>query len=220
MAFGFYNNMQNYNYWKNRKASDPKLDWNGEQKSWLDGYVRSVNHPHRDAIIKELKKLKFDSLLEIGCNTGANLIKIRDHIGDIDLAGIDANIEAVKIARYFLPEFANEILVGNIERKLPFKNKSYDVVLLDAVLMYVSPEKIMFTIQEITRVAKKTIVIIDWYSKSSYFGSVLDFHWTRNYEQIFKSFHYKLRKVKITKKIWPDSKTWQKNGYIFIAQLQ
>jgi len=210
--------MEDFSYWKNRKIDDERRDWQGNSKTWLQGYWDSAFHCHRNQLIKELSKLKFNSLLEIGCNVGANISRIRSefNIEDNDLAGIDINEDAIQFAQKKMPDVLFRI--GNILERLPFENKSYDIVLADAVLMYVEPEKIDFVLDEMNRVAKKAIILCDW-DKEENGERIKDFHWCYNYKFLLEKFGFKVNKIKITK--WPTkSGNWERNGWIFVAARQ
>ena len=65
-------------YWANRKSDDERLDWRNGGGSWIDEYVASASHPHRALILNALERFEFNSLLEVGCNAGPNLMRIRE----------------------------------------------------------------------------------------------------------------------------------------------
>jgi len=53
-------------YWENRKAD------------WIETYWKTITHPHRDTLLEVLNQVEFDSVLEIGCNCGPNLARIKE----------------------------------------------------------------------------------------------------------------------------------------------
>ena len=205
-------------YWIERKYNDKKRDWSLKSKNWIKDYWDSETHPHREKIISEIKRLiPFESILEIGCNCGPNLSLIRDrfpYLKDHNLYGIDLNYLAIKQAQKLMPEVS--FRVANVSH-IPTEN-IFDIVLLDAVLMYVGPEEIDQAISEIDRITKKAVILVEWYDHSLK-GVIKYFHWARNYEKIFKKLGYDVKKIKLTEKEWP-SKNWQDIGYIFIAVRQ
>ena len=150
--------------------------------------------------------------MEIGCNAGANiqLIRKKFKLDDINLAGIDVNEDSIMFAQEKLPDVLWKI--GNA-KDLPFSNGEYDVVLADAVLMYADPDELNDIISEIDRVAKKAILICDWFSEME---EIKDEHWCRDYEKILRDLGFNTYKVKIKK--WPTkSGNWERNGYIFVG---
>jgi len=198
-------------YWKYR------LNFEGD---WKQGdYKDSVDHPHREEIIKILKSIPDifgKSILEIGCNSGPNLIKIKNNFPMGQLAGIDISERAIKEGQRLLPEA--DLRVGTAD-KLPWSDKSFDIVLADAVLMYVGPDKIINTIGEMIRVAKDIIIIVDFHNfGDDIFGKINGGHWSRNYIKLFEKFGLKAKTIKITKEMWP-SYTWEKYGYFIIVDL-
>lgn len=202
-------------YWIERSMEDSKRDWKPMSDDWVEDYWDSARHPHRNVILNALKALEFESLLEVGSNCGPNIARIRKdfRLKDSDLAGVDASVFAINKAKEMLPGVTwKEGLVTN----LPFPDKSYDVVLSDAVLMYVGPEEIEKALSEMDRVAKKALVLVEWFDESP-LGVVKDYHWARNYTLLLKKLGYKrVDTIKIISTQWP-SQNWIKNGYLFVG---
>ncbi len=199
-------------YWANRPKDDERLDWRNGGGSWIDEYVASVNHPHRTLILEALKEFPgFQSLLEVGCNAGPNLLRIREAYPKARLMGIDVNYDAVQKAQEIVP---NAIVHCSSVECLPpdFDGVGYfDCVLADAVLMYV--ENIGQALKEMNRVAKRGIIIFDWYAEEE---SVIDFHHARNYPKLLADLGFKTTVINLTQESWPSEK-WQKNGRLFIS---
>ena len=201
-------------YWKNRPLDDTRKDWN-EDGNWIEGYKKSASHPHRQVIIDALKDIPFVNLLEVGCAVGANLSVINKEFPDAILQGIDINKDAVyEGSTWFSHNPSIYISEGNI-LDLAFADKSFDVVLADAVLMYLDPLEIGKALDEMSRVARKAIIIIDWFDKDPN-GVIKDFHWARNYDWQLENRGFKVESRKLTEKEWP-AKGWINNGYLFMA---
>ena len=103
-------------FWTARQPGDDRRDWRNGGTDWIDEYVRSQDHPHRQLIVDALAGM--ESVLELGCNTGPNLARLRGSVPK--LAGIDANLHAIVRARQMFPEI--DWRVGNIEDRLPFED--------------------------------------------------------------------------------------------------
>lgn len=211
--------IEDEHYWKERKLDDPRKDWNIASwfENWVEGYVLSKSHPHRLVIVDVVRKYgSFESVLEVGCNTAPNLMLFRErfrHLQDRNLAGIDVNEDALRKAKELMPVV--NFHIGSVTA-LPFPEKSFDVVLADAVLMYVPPDAIEQVMGEICCVAKKIIVIVDWYDPVSQKGIMKRHHWCRDYLTLLARFGWKVTARKLTHDEWP-SENWTELGYIFTA---
>lgn len=203
--------MEDSKYWAKRPLKDKRRDWYEQGDNWVEDYIKSTNHSHRRMIMDALKKIKFGSLLELGCNAGPNLINVSEKYPEVRLAGIDINEDAIKRASLALPK-AN-FWVSNIET-IPFADKTFDVVLADAVLMYSDPTSIGKVLLEINRVTRKYIILCEWDAEED---CVVDGHWARDYKGILERLGYSVTKKKIGKKWKNKSGNWERNGYLYVA---
>ncbi len=216
-----YSNMeaQTDSYWTKRSLKDTERDWSYGGDTWVEDYLKSVDHPHRvkivDILIKKFPGMR--SLGEIGCNCGPNLKVIHRAFPNVDLFGIDASPEAVKLATKKVTGKHIEIKLGKA-RKLPWKDKSIDVLLADAVLMYVPPEEIPLVFDEIVRVTKRGGILVERHSESVG-GEIAGHVRAYNYTKLLKDRGFVVEEIKITKELWPTSKNWQKYGRIYIFQV-
>jgi ubiquinone/menaquinone biosynthesis C-methylase UbiE len=129
------------------------------------------------------------------------------------LAGIDVNRIAIERAKTHLPNIDLRIAKAT---ELPFPKESFDLVLCDAVLIYVPPEEILAVAMEIDRVAIKGAVLVEWYGKSR-LGSIKDYHWARDYAAIFEGLGFEVETIKLTEESWPSA-IWKKNGRVFVCR--
>uniref|UniRef100_A0A7V3N4R6 Methyltransferase domain-containing protein n=1 Tax=candidate division CPR3 bacterium TaxID=2268181 RepID=A0A7V3N4R6_UNCC3 len=207
---------QGENYWKNRPLIDKKhSDWREKDGNWIDAYWNSRLHPHRALIMKELKELvPFHSVLEVGCNCGPNLWNIKQEYPGVRVFGIDINKYCILKAIKYLPE--GNFSLGEVD-KIPFPDKSFDILLTDAVLIYVGPKKIKKVIKEFIRVTKKAMIFVEWKGNSK-LGEVQYSHWARDYSALLKDFGLTCKLIKIPKEIW-SSPNWAELGYIFVCPI-
>jgi len=207
---------QGASYWINRLQDDKQRDWFYGAENWLEDYVESVNHPHRQMILDILATLDpFSSLLEIGCSVGPNLQKINARFPHANLFGIDLNKDAVDRAQTSVVREGIEVRLGAASM-IPYDTKSMDVVLADASLMYAGPGEIGRIMEDIDRVAKRSVLIVDRYNESRE-GKVTGHVWGRNYTQLLTEKGFLAYEIKMTKKLWPESVNWQKYGRFFIG---
>ena len=214
--------IEDWKYWAKREITDARWDWGNKDinKTWIDGYWNSIYHPHRKLIVNALKTFSPapNSLFEIGCNAGPNLARIKIDFPNILLSGMDINKNAVERASAMLSKSAIDI--GNISKGLLLIDKSVDIVLGDAVLLYIGPKEIRKVINEIVRVARRGVILVEWFDIRSKLGKIKDFHWARNYQKLLEEKGLMVEKIKIPNGSWPTkSGNWERNGYIFVARF-
>lgn len=200
-------------YWADRKPDDTRMDWRNDGVGWIDEYIKSKDHPHRDMILYALRNLEpLTSVFEIGCNAGPNLTRIHEAFPYLAVAGIDANEAAVLMAP--LPTDV-QLFVGSVQ-KLPVPDQSYDVVLSDAVLMYSDDIDIEIALDEVARVARKAVILVEWYAEGA--SVVKDYHWAHDFpvKMAARGFTETVMST-INEDIWPNE-TWQKNGRLFVCR--
>lgn len=203
-------------YWEKRSPKDGRKDWN-DAADWITGYWNSKNHPHRKKILKALREIAFESVLELGCNAGPNLAVIKEKFPHVKLSGMDINQSAVDNAHTYLNVIHGmdaDIKCGNIKEHIPFA--LHDIVLVDAVLMYVEPDAIKKVIKEASGLAKKAVILVEW-DGDSFLGDLKGFHWARDYQKLLEEQGLRVEKVKLTKEDWP-TKIWYENGYLYIGK--
>jgi len=204
-------------------------DWNntqhiGKKDEWVLSYWDSRNHSHRPLLIEKIAAFyPFSSVLEIGCNCGPNLYLIAKRFPDIEIKGIDVNVRAIeKGNEFFTVEGISNVMlaVGKADELEQFKYKSFDIVFTDAVLIYVGRDKIKAIIQDMLRVSRKALILVEWHSsESTPEGSMFDVvhypgQWIRDYVSLLKQFvpEQQIHVTKIPEDKWPG--VWKEVGYV------
>lgn len=197
------------------------------QKEYDQQYWDSMNHPHRDLVISTISKYSPESILEIGCNSGPNLFRIARRFPSAKLRGIDINHQAIEAGNRLLAESSInnvKLEVGKADDLRAFSDGSFDIVLTDAVLIYIGKDKIKAMTEEMLRVAKKAIVLIEWHDPESGAEGALvkkKGYWARDYIALFKS-REKVVEVKLTKigrEVWDDN-YWSSLGNVVEVVLK
>ena len=206
--------VQGVDYWINRPLNDKQKDWGYGEENWIEGYVLSLDHPHRGLIVNALKSVvPFGGVLEIGCNTGSNLIRVRELWPQNQLAGIDVNGECINIASEYIPGAILEVADYN---DIPFKDKEFDILIADAVLLYANPDEIETVMNEIDRVTKKAVIMIERYA-DSLTGEIVGHVWGRDYKKLLEQKGFKVTETPLTEDQWPTSQNWILHGRLYIA---
>lgn len=198
-----------------------KKFWTERKIDWKKEYLDTWNHPHRSIITYVLRSFHWFSLWEVGCGPGPNLLAIMKDpkLQGKQLGGSDVNPEAIELARStfvggrFHVESSEDILLSD---------KSVDVVLTDASLIYISPLRINKVMKELVRVARNNIVLCEFHSTS------LWKRWWFRYKTGYNAYNYKklledqgcydVQMIKITKDYW-DGEPWTKFGYVITCKV-
>jgi len=207
MGIRIKSTQQHKDYWANRK-----IDWN-------QSYLSTWNHPHRQLIVAALKSIGWTSLWEVGCACGPNLVKITKEFQGKQLGGSDVNPDAIALAEEtfkgarFHVESAEDLLLSD---------KSVDVVLSDASLIYIGPQKIHKVMNELTRISRNHILLCElhctsWWKRFMY--RIKTGYNMYDYEKLLKEYGcYNVQIVKIPKEYWPGT-PWEEHGYIILANV-
>lgn len=195
-------------YWRERKIAWAEHYWNPE-------------HPHRSLIVDALKKIKFYSVYEIGCGAGANLYRILKEFPTIRVGGIDINKDAIEEAKKHLP--SNALLEPRdvVKDGIFMNDKSIDVLISDACLIYIDPFKINNVMKEITRITRNAVVFVELHSSFLLERIKIrrkGYH-IYNYKKLLqKHGFYDIEIKKIPKGVW-DGTPWESHGYLIIAKI-
>lgn len=158
------------------------------------GYDLSDEHPHRAFLANRIARFApLESLLEIGCGEGSNLTVLGRAFPQTRLIGIDIGERALARARTNLarelPGRPTELIAGTLDALSGFATKSVDVVLSDAVLMYVGPDQIRSVLRALVRVSRGRVLLNEWHLFGATAGCTSRFwnaHWLHDYEALLQ----------------------------------
>ncbi len=191
-----------------RKMIPDWAKWKYRRADWEKGYWATQDHPHRDQLMKVLKKIYFNSVLEIGCNCAPNLNRISQVKSYCKLWGIDINKQSIETGRRLLPKAY--LLDGDAQAVLKTLHDPFDIVLTDAFLIYIDDNKIESLKKEMLRLAKVAIVLVEWQDDNvTAEGNKSTGHWVRDYRKLFKGYKVEMQKIEH----WKDDK-WTRFGNI------
>lgn len=195
-----------------------KKFWSERKIDWEKDYLATWDHPHRGLITYVLNSLNWYSLYEVGCGAGANLKRIiRDLPREKQLGGMDINPDAIEVCKKTF--VGGHFMVGTVDELL-MSDKACDIVLSDAALIYIGPTKIKKAIHELTRVARKHVVLCEFHGGSWWQRLLFRLKTGYNaydYRKLLEEAGcYDIRIVKIPKEAW-DGTPWTEWGYIIVA---
>lgn len=138
----------------------------------------------QEVLMRVIRKQSFCSVLEVGCGFGRIFRKVLNNF-DIDKAvGIDISPHQLMNAKEHIGKRYNYSLVLGEIGGLPFKDKSFDLVLAVEVLMHVPFDRIQTVMAELIRVTRKNIIHCDWYRPSPVSINEKDF--AHNYLRVYE----------------------------------
>jgi SAM-dependent methyltransferase len=155
------------------------------KRGWAEGYLETVRHPHRQQIVDAMAELgPIASILEVGCASGANLIRLRERFPEVELIGLDINARAVEVGKKFFSERGDirvQFLNAPVEHLQTMPEKCVDVVFADAVLMFVTPDRIQSVLAEMGRVARKAIIFNEYHRTGIVNGHFIGGRWAYDF---------------------------------------
>lgn len=146
---------KNYIYWKNNGSF------------WLKEYIRRKLSLLRYSLQELTLRTHFEHcaparVLEFGCGVGRHLSYLRN-IPGIDIYGFDQSPTMLQQVNTWAEKewMESHICLGEANKKLPYKDKSFDIVYSAEVLIHISPEDIFSRLKEMLRLARWHILHLE-----------------------------------------------------------
>lgn len=111
---------------------------------------------------ERLDKLQPQSALEVGSNVGANLCWIASRLGAERVAGVDINERALEHLRDRIPGVDARLATAT---KLPFTDRSFDLVFTIGVLIHLSTDDLPKAMREIVRCSVRWVLCGEYYAE-------------------------------------------------------
>jgi len=111
-------------------------------------------HEDLESVVGILKKNKVETVLDLGCGVGRNLIPLVKQ--EFSVSGIDYAPEAIKQTSEILKKenLKAQLIEGDIYKILPYKNDFFDAVISVQVIQHAYEKDILKALKEIYRVLK------------------------------------------------------------------
>jgi len=129
-----------------------KNAWNEVFKK--DGIIFTKPQKSIYRIVRFFNKNRVKRVLDLGCGSGRHLVYLAKH--GFDVYGIDIAEEGIKIARNWLTKegLRAHLKVGDIYKKLPYKDNFFDAIICIRTLNHGKIEWIRRCIREMERILK------------------------------------------------------------------
>lgn len=126
--------------------------FDGDRRHGYGGF--SYNPKYWSKVVLDFKKHwklnKYSSVLDVGCGKGFMLHDLKKTVKGIKIAGIDISRYAIKNSKSSVKKF---LKVANA-KKLPYPDKSFDVVIAINTIHNLNKRECIRSIKEIMRVSK------------------------------------------------------------------
>lgn len=144
-------------------------------------------------LLREIKSLNPNSILDVGCGEGFILEKLRESGTGKELTGIDFSESAIRMGRKLHPDL---VLKPATVYHIPFKANSFDLVICSEVLEHLEfPEKALAELERVTRSACIISVPNEpWFMLANFLRGKNIFRWGNDIEHIQ---HWSKRGIKL-----------------------
>lgn len=126
----------------------------------------------RDRAYHEIDIKEYDSVLDIGCGTGALCKTLSDD--GLSVTGVDTSLGMLNQARKKLKDSRVELVHIDPDDSLPFKDKSFDLVITSYVAHGLQREERLELYREMRRIARKTVIIHDYNKERALLTTVIE----------------------------------------------
>jgi pseudaminic acid biosynthesis-associated methylase len=108
-----------------------------------------------------LTRYPMSRVLEVGCNTGANLQWIAPHLATGEAFGVDVNREALARLRQRIPTIN---ALESHARELPFRDDWFDLAFTTGVLIHQPESTLHMVMGEVVRVSRRFVLCGEYFA--------------------------------------------------------
>ena len=136
--------------------------WDGDRKYGYGGYKYIPGYFKKLAkkLINTYALKNGSSILDLGCGKGFLLYEMKKILKDLKVYGLDISKYAIKNSR---KELRKNLRHGDLNKKLPFKDKKFDLVISINTLHNLKIEKILKCLKEIDKIGYSKYVCVESY---------------------------------------------------------
>src|SRR3990167_3797501 len=138
----------------------------GEEVLWAGEFGDAYTERNRDVPGRRefwertVADYGFGTVLEVGCNNGANLVHLAELLGPKNVYGVDVNAHALAELHERLP--AVKTFLGNAAN-LPLSGGMFDLVFTAGVLIHVPDEALQLVMSEAVRCSRRYVLFIEYF---------------------------------------------------------
>jgi pseudaminic acid biosynthesis-associated methylase len=180
-----------------------------------DAYVernRAAGAPRAPFWEATLAELRVRRVLEVGCNLGANLRWIAQHLPPHDVYGVDINGAALEELRRTVPGL-NTLLAP--ARELPFRDGWFDLVFTTGVLIHQPDATLPLVMGEIVRCSRRYILCGEYHADQTVevpyrgeTGALFKRDYGRLYQELFPGLRLRKQGFLGRDEGWDDVTYW------------
>jgi ubiquinone/menaquinone biosynthesis C-methylase UbiE len=201
--------------------SDDREKFWAEQEEYHKNNTKGLQRTI-SGVIKTARDNNIKSVLELGCNSGGNLLRITEEFPDVRCVGIDICENAIRWGKEVENNPA-ELIVGSIYDLSQFKDNEFDLVFTRGVLMHINHAQTPKICKEAVRIAKKCIMHMERHAEEPIVTSKsngIPHGFSHNFKKIYKNISKDIRaKVRDIKKIVGTKPRGGADHYILIRNL-
>jgi pseudaminic acid biosynthesis-associated methylase len=138
-----------------------------------------------------LERYPVASAIEVGCNVGANLQWVAQHLDAAAVYGVDVNETALVRLRQRLPGIN---AISSPARDLPFRDRWFDLAFTCGVLIHQPESTLPLVMSEIVRVSRRYVLAVEYRADETtevpyrrQRGALFKRDYTRLYAELFPS---------------------------------
>ena len=140
---------------------NPKTIWKLRGLTFHTEEYQKRIFPQHEWLVEKVKQFGSKSVLEVGCGFGRNLELLMNAVDhQIEISGSDISKQMLKRAGKIPgidPKNLHQVTAG----KQPFDSGAFDLVFTHGLLMHIMPNDLGDTIQEICRVSREHVIIME-----------------------------------------------------------
>ncbi len=166
--------------------------WKRRGRSYADefqGAKVEVFRAQHEELRTILDTLEFNSVGEVGCGFG----RISGHM---EGPWVGADLSRDQLLRAAKVDRLRGSLLQAAAHALPFRDSSFDLALSTEMLMHVPPSQIRQALSELSRVAQRYIVHLDWF-EDYLVGHATGWCWVHDYTALWRSLGLEVREYRL-----------------------